>query len=137
MEWYVAWGYPAVLIATGVLALAGAVTMLVVRAHPLLRALHKGFVAVVLAQAALVIVAVVQGAPAFMTLSYMAASLVVLFPLGISRLGTPEAAADEPGRPVLQPDQRARVDAGAAILVAIAQAVIAWRFVEIFQGALT
>lgn len=137
MEWYVAWGYPAVLVASGVLAMLAAATMLVVRAHPILRAAHKGFVAVVLAQAVLVIVAVVQGAPAFMSISYLVASLVVLFPLGISRLGTPEAAAAEPGRPVLKPDQQARVDAGAAILVAIAQAVIAWRFVEIFQGVLT
>lgn len=136
MEWYVAWGYPAVLVASGLLAVLAAATMLVVRAHPILRAAHRGFAAVVLAQAVLVIVAVIQGAPAFMSISYLAASLVVLFPLGISRLGTPEAAAAEPGRPVLQPDQRARVDAGAAILVAIAQAVIAWRFVEIFQGAL-
>ncbi len=53
--------------------------------------------------------------------------------LGIGRLGEPDAAAadPDPNRPVLQPDQIARVDGGAAVIVAIAAAVLAWRLYEI------
>jgi len=136
MQLYLDAGYPLILAVSGVLAVMGMVTMVWVRTHGLLRQAGRTYVGAIVAQAIVVVIAVFQGAPAFMTLSYAVASLAVLVALGISRLGTPEAAADDPTRPVLQPDQQARVDAGAALLVALAQAVIAWRFMEIFQAAL-
>jgi len=37
---------------------------------------------------------------------------------------------------VLQPDQIARVDAIAALIIAVAAAVVAWRLASIFHGAL-
>ena len=54
-------------------------------------------------------------------------TLVALVPLfGIGRLGEP-GAVNDPNAPVLAPDQIAKVDAGAAIIVGIAWAVVVWR----------
>jgi hypothetical protein len=128
--------YPVVLAACAALGLFGVVTLFVHRAHAALKYAVKGFVIVIAVEVLAVIYAIVSGdAPAVITIAYLVAALALLGLLGIARLGTPEAAAKEPGRPVLAPDQIAKVDAGAAILVAGAQAVVAWRFHEIMMAA--
>ncbi len=129
--------YPVVLAASAVLVLIGVITLITLRAHSVLRLAVLGYVLVLGVEFLAVIYALIAGGPHIvMTLAYLIAAVLVVPLLRISRMGTPEAAKDDPGRPVLQPDQIAKVDAGAAILVAGAQAVVAWRFAEIMAGAL-
>lgn len=128
--------YPVVLAACLALALFGIVTLIFHRAHSAMRYAVMGFVIVIALEVLAVAYAIVSGdAAPFITIAYVVAALALLGLLGIARLGTPEAAAKDPGRPVLSPEQRAKVDAGAAILVAGAQAVVAWRFYEIIMTA--
>lgn len=129
--------YPVVLAACAALALFGLLSLVWIRTHGALKLAVKGFVIVIAVEVLAVVFAVVNGdAPAFITIAYLLAAVALLPLLGIGRLATPEAAKKDPGRPVLQPDQIARVDGGAAVLVAIAQAVVAWRFYEIIMAAL-
>jgi hypothetical protein len=128
--------YPVVLAACLALALFGTVCLFVQRAHGALRYAVMGFVIIIGVEVLAVVYAIVSGdAAPFITIAYVVAAVALLGLLGIARLGTPEAAAKDPGRPVLQPDQIARVDGAAAILVAGAQAVVAWRFYEIMMAA--
>jgi hypothetical protein len=128
--------YPVVLAACLALAVFGLVTLFFHRAHAAMRYAVTSFVIIIAVEGLAVIYAIVSGdAPAFITIAYLVAALALLGLLGIARLGTPEAAAKDPGRPVLAPDQIAKVDAAAAILVAGAQAVVAWRFYEIMMAA--
>jgi hypothetical protein len=128
--------YPLVLAASLALAAFGLVTLFFHRAHAALRFAVMGFVVVIAVEVLAVVLAIVSGdAPALITIAYLVAAIALLGLLGIARLGTPEAAAKDPGRPVLAPDQIAKVDAAAAILVAGAQAVVAWRFYEIMMAA--
>jgi hypothetical protein len=129
--------YPVVLAASAVLVLFGVVTLVWMRAHSTLGYAVKGYVLIIGVEVLAVLFAVVAGGPPIViTVAYLIAAIALLPLLGIGRLGTPEAAKNDPGRPVLQPDQIARVDAGAAILVAGAQAVVAWRLAEIMSAAL-
>ena len=129
--------YPVVLATSALLALLGIVTLAVMRAHHVLQLAVKGYVLVIGVEVLAVIYALVAGGPPVaMTVAYLFAAVLLVPLLGISRLGTPEAAKNDPGRPVLQPDQMAKVDAGAAILVAGAQAVVAWRLAEIMAASL-
>lgn len=129
--------YPVVLAACAALALFGLLSLVWIRTHGALKLAVKGFVIVIAVEVLAVVFAVVNGdAAAFITIAYLLAAVALLPLLGIGRLATPEAAKKDPGRPVLQPDQIARVDGGAAVLVAIAQAVVAWRFYEIIMAAL-
>ena len=79
-------------------------------------------------------------APVVLTIGYLLAAVALLPLLGIGRLGEPDAPGSgktpDPERPILQADQIARVDAVAAIIVAIAAAVVVWRIAVIFEGAL-
>lgn len=128
--------YPAVLVAGAVLLLAGAATLLTMRVHRALTWVVTGMYIVTVAEVVVVIGAMLGGdVPVVITTGYVLAALALLPLLGIGRLGTPEAAKDDPGRPVLHPDQIAKVDAVAAILVAIAAAVVAWRIAVILHGA--
>ncbi|MFN3865182.1 MAG: hypothetical protein ACK4MD_00550 [Demequina sp.] len=131
MEVYGGVIYPVVLAGCAVLALAGIVTMVQVRAHRMLERVVTGFWIVTAVQVISVIVVLFSGNDAglVLTIGYLIAALVLLPLLGIGRLGAPDAAAldPDPNRPVLQPDQIARVDGGAAVIVAIAAAVLAWR----------
>ena len=128
--------YPLVLVACLALLILGVITLIAPRAHKALKLAVTGFwVAIAVEVMAIVFVIVSGESPVFITAAYLLAAIALLPLLGIGRLGTPEAAKKDPGRPVLQPDQIARVDAGVAILVAIAQAVVAWRFLEIIEGA--
>lgn len=123
--------YPAVLIACALLVIAGVVTLAQVRAHRVLEWVVTAFWIVTAVQAIAVAVVLFSGSDAglVLTLGYVLATILVLPLLGIGRLGAPDAAAEDPdpNRPVLQPDQIARVDGGAAVIVAIAAAVLAWR----------
>jgi hypothetical protein len=130
--------YPLVLLVSAALVLHGIVTLLAVGTHRSLQwVVTAAYVAVVL-QAGAVVVLLVSGASADLVLSigYLLATLALLPLLGIGRLGTPEAAAadPDPDRPVLAPDQIARVDAGAAIAVGIALAVASWRITVVLGG---
>jgi hypothetical protein len=123
LEFYTSAVYPAVLVVAAILVLAGLVTLAVV----------------VAAQVVVVGGAMLGGADIgiVITIGYLLASIALLPLLGIGRLGHPDAAAEDPdpNRPVLAPDQIARVDAGAAIIVAVALAVVAWRIASIIGAS--
>jgi hypothetical protein len=135
---YVSFVYPAVLGISALLVLTGIVTLVFIRAHRVLEWVVTAAYIVVAIQALWVIGMLITGTSASLPLAlgYLIATLALLPLLGIGRLGTPEAAAmdPDPNRPVLQPDQIARVDAGAAIAVGIALAVASWRIVIVFGG---
>ncbi|MGC4174922.1 hypothetical protein [Demequina sp.] len=130
--------YPAVLVVSAVLVLHGVVTLIAVGTHRSLEwVVTATWIAVVVQAAAVFYVWVVDGTPdAVLTIGYLLATVGLLPLLGIGRLGTPEAAAadPDPNRPVLAPDQIARVDAGAAIAVGIALAVASWRLTIVLGG---
>ncbi|MFW7415714.1 hypothetical protein [Demequina sp. SO4-18] len=135
MELYGGVIYPAVLVACAILALAGLATIVQVRLHRVLEWVVTGFWIVTAVQVISVLVVLFSGNDAglVLTIGYLIAALVLLPLLGIGRLGAPDAAAldPDPNRPVLQPDQIARVDGGAAVIVAVAVAVLAWRVIII------
>ncbi|WP_062289152.1 hypothetical protein [Demequina phytophila] len=139
MELYTGVVYPLVLVVSALLALTGLATLAWPPAHRVLRWMVPVTFAAVLAHAATVVVLLVTGTDADLLLAggYLIASLALLALLGIGRLGTPEAAAadPDPNRPVLSPTQIARVDAAAAVIVAIALAVVAWRILVIMEAA--
>ena len=130
--------YPAVLVVSAALVLHGIVTLFAVGTHRSLQWVVTAAYVVTAAQAIAVIVLLVSGVSADLVLSigYLLATLALLPLLGIGRLGTPEAAAadPDPDRPVLAPDQIARVDTGAAIAVGIALAVASWRITVVLGG---
>lgn len=136
MDAYLTVVYPAVLAVCAALTLAGLVTLVWVPAHRALQWVVTATYVVVVLQAGFVLygLVTVDGISIPTTLGYFIATLALLPLLGIGRLGEPHAAATDPdpNRPVLQPDQVARVDAGAAIIVAIALAVASWRITVIF-----
>lgn len=138
MELYGGVIYPAVLVACAILALAGIVTMIQVRTHRVLEWVVTAFWIVTAVQAISIVVVLASGNDAglVLTIGYLIATLLVLPLLGIGRLGSPDAAATDPdpNRPVLQPDQIARVDGGAAVVVAIGAAVLAWRIFVILAA---
>lgn len=129
--------YPAVLAACAVLFVAGAITMAVIGAHRTLKWVVTGFYVVTAIEVISLIVALVTSkAPVVMTVSYLFAAIALLPLLGIARLGAPDpdgapSKNQDPNRPVLQPDQMARVDGAAAMIIAIAAAVVAWRLATI------
>ena len=122
----------------GLLVVVGLVTLVFVRAHRVLEWVVTATYVVVGLQALAVIWLLLSGSSAglIITIGYLLATLALLPLMGIARLGTPEAAAEDPdpNRPVLQPDQIARVDAGAAIAVGIALAVASWRLLILLGG---
>jgi hypothetical protein len=128
--------YPAVLAASAVLFVAGAATMAVIRAHRALTWVVTGFYVVTAAQVATLIVALVGGGiPVVITVGYLLAAVALLPLLGIARLGAPDASNKDPNRPILQPDQIARVDGAAAMIISVAAAVVAWRLATILEAA--
>lgn len=135
MGFYTGVVYPAVLVACGILALTGIATMVNVKVHRVLEAVVTAFWIVTAIQAVTVLIVLLGDTDAglVMVISYLIATIIVLPLLGIGRLGEPDAAkADpDPSRPVLAPDQIARVDGGAAVIVAIAAGVLAWRIFEL------
>lgn len=129
--------YPLVLGFSVVLALAGLVTLVWVRAHRSLKwVVTAAYVVTLIEVLAIANVLLGGGVPIVITLGYMLAAIALVPLLGIGRLGEPDAAAvdPDPNRPVLAPDQIARVDGVVAVIVAIAMAVVAWRLDTIFQG---
>jgi hypothetical protein len=129
--------YPAVLAATAVLFAVGAATVVWIGAHRVLQWVVTGFYVVTLVEVLTLLSAIFSGdVPIVITVGYGFAAIALLPLLGIGRLGSPDADDPDPSRPVLQPDQIARVDAVAAMIIAIAAAVVAWRLAEIFDGAL-
>ena len=131
--------YPAVLVASAVLFLAGAVTMAAIRAHRVLTWIVSAFYVVTAVEViTLIVVLVGGGVPIVITVGYMLAAIALLPLLGIARMGSPDSdtqAGDrDPNRPILQPDQIARVDGAAAMIIAIAAAVVAWRVATILSG---
>jgi len=124
--------YPAVLVAAAVLFAAGAVTMVAIRAHRALTWVVTGFYVVTVIEAiTLLLVVLGGGVPVVITVGYLLAAIALLPLLGIARLGAPDANNDDPNRPILQPDQIARVDGAAAMIIAVAAAVVAWRLATI------
>jgi hypothetical protein len=130
--------YPLVLIFSAILALAGLVTVVWIPAHRVLKWVVSAAYVVTLIEVVVVFFALIsgEGIPVVITVGYMLAALALLPLLGIGRLGEPDAALEDPdpNRPILAPDQIARVDGTVAIIVAIAMAVVAWRIASIFQG---
>lgn len=130
--------YPLVLGFSALLALTGLITVLWIPAHRVLTWVVTGAYLVTLIEVTAIILVLVSGngVPLVITVGYLLAAVALVPLLGIGRLGDPDAAAEDPdpNRPVLAPDQIARVDGTVAIIVAIAMAVVAWRIVEIFQA---
>lgn len=128
--------YPAVLAATAVLFLAGGVTMAFIGAHRALTWVVTGFYVVTAVEVVTVLGILIGGdVPVVITIGYVLAAVALLPLLGIARIGAPDAASTDPDRPILQPDQTARVDGAAAMIVAVAAAVVAWRIAVILGGA--
>jgi len=123
--------YPAVLIVSALLVAHGILTLIAVGTHRSLQWVVTATWVAVVVQGGAVVVLLVNGTSAdlILAIGYLLATAALLPLLGIGRLGTPEAAAEDPdpNRPILAPDQIARVDAGAAIAVGIALAVASWR----------
>ncbi|WP_291380039.1 hypothetical protein [Demequina sp.] len=129
--------YPTVLVSTAVLFVVAAVTLAWIRAHRALQWVVTGFYVMTLVEILTLLSAILAGGvPIVITIGYGLAAVALLPLLGIGRLGSPDADDPDPSRPVLQPDQIARVDAVAAMIIAVAAAVVAWRLAEIFEGAL-
>lgn len=139
MELYTGVVYPAVLVVSAVLAITGLVTLAWPPARRALRVLTPLTYAVVgvHATAVVILLVTVVQASLVLTLGYLIASAALMVLLGIGRLGTPEAAANDPdpNRPVLSPVQIARVDGASALIVAIALATVAWRIHLILEAA--
>lgn len=131
--------YPLVLGFSALLAFVGLITLLWVSAHRVLKWVVTGAYIVTVIELVVVIGILLggNGVPLVITIGYLLAAIALLPLLGIGRLGEPHAAAEDPdpNRPVLAPDQIARVDGTVAVIVAIAMAVVAWRIVEIFQAS--
>lgn len=128
--------YPGVLVATAVLFLAGAASLAFIRLHKPLTWVVTAFYVVTLVEVVVIVGALFTGTiPVVITVGYVLAAIALLPLLGIARLGAPEAADGDPDRPVLQPDQMARVDGAAAMIIAVAAAVVAWRLAEILATA--
>lgn len=130
--------YPVLLIASLALAVLGGLTIAAPRLHRVLKAVHVAYRVLIFLECAVIAWAIIAGdTPVLMTAMYIGAILATLLLLGIGRLGTPEAAQKNPeaGRPILSPAQVAKVDGGAAVLVAVAQAVLTWRVHEIMLAA--
>lgn len=137
MDLFEGYVYPLVLGFSALLALMGVVTLVFVRAHRVLTwAVTAAYVVTLIEVLAIVNALLGGGVPIVITLGYMLAAIALMPLLGIGRLGDPEAAADDPdpNRPILAPDQIARVDGAVAVIVAIAMAVVAWRLDTIFSG---
>ncbi len=130
---------PLVLVVSVVLAVIGIVTLIWPRAHRALAVAVPATYAAVGINLVAVVALLISGVPAglVLTLGYLLASVALLPLLNIGRLGTPEAAAADPDprRPVLAPDQIARVDAAAAVIIAVALAVLIWRMLVILETA--
>jgi len=130
--------YPAVLVVSGALVVLGVATLIAVGAHRVLQWAVTAAYVVVGLQALWVAALLLSGTKAnlVVTLGYLLATVALLPLLGIGRLGHPDAALEDPdpSRPVLAPDQIARVDAGAAIAVGIALAVASWRITVLLGG---
>jgi hypothetical protein len=139
MGFYTSVVYPAMLGVFGATALLGLVTLVWTRAHGVLK---WSVTAVwILTAVQLVVVAVLLvgdvDAPLLTTIGYLLVSVALLPLFGIGRLGEPEAAATDPdpNRPVLAPDQVARVDAVAALILAVSLVVVSWRLEQILVTA--
>lgn len=130
--------YPAYLVVCALLVLGGIATMIWLRLHGALKWIVTAMWIVTALQVLAVAVILIGGhsAPIVLTLGYLLASVILVPLLGIGRLGEPDAAAadPDPNRPVLQPDQIARVDGGAAVIIGIAGAVLAWRVIILLGG---
>lgn len=138
MSLFTDFAYPAVLIASALFALVGIATILQPGLRRVLAVTQRLYVFLIMAQAIVIVIATIQGqSPVFMTLMYVVAILLTLALVGIGRLGSPEAAerSGEAGRPVLTLEQISKVNGGAAVLVAAAQAVLTWRVFEIMDSA--
>ena len=111
--------------------------MAAIRAHRFLTWIVSGFYVVTAIEILTLIVVLAQGgAPVVITVGYLLAAIALLPLLGIARLGAPgsddpPSRDKDPNRPILQPDQIARVDGAAAMIIAIAAAVVAWRLATI------
>ena len=129
---------PAYLAVCALLVLVGIATMIWVPLHRVLKWVVTAMWIVTAVHLLAVLAILIGGhsAPIVLTLGYLLASVILVPLLGIGRLGEPDAAAadPDPNRPVLAPDQIARVDAGAAVIIGIAGAVLAWRVVILLGG---
>ncbi|MDN4476468.1 hypothetical protein QQX09_11445 [Demequina sp. SYSU T00192] len=139
MELYTGVIHPLVLVVSALLALTGIATLLWAPAHRALKVLVPVTYAAVAVHTVAVAALLFTGLDAdlILTLGYVIASVALLALLGIGRLGTPEAASadPDPNRPVLTQVQITRVDGAAAVIVAVALAVVAWRVLVILVGA--
>ncbi len=129
---------PAYLAVCALLILGGIATMIWVPVHRVLKWVVTAMWIVTAVHLLAVLAILIGGhsAPIVLTLGYLLASVILVPLLGIGRLGEPDAAAadPDPNRPVLAPDQIARVDGGAAVIIGIAGAVLAWRVVILLGG---
>lgn len=126
--------YPAVLVVCAILAVVALITLVFIQAHRVLTWVVTATYVVVAAQALVVVAGLIGGAKVgiVITAGYLIATIALLPLLGIARLGHPDADDPDPNRPILEPDQIARVDAGAALIVALALVAAAWRLTVIF-----
>ncbi|WP_062072160.1 hypothetical protein [Demequina sediminicola] len=138
MDFYTGLIYPAFLVVCALLVLTGAATMVWIGLHPWLKRVVTAMWIATGIHAVTVIGVMLSGSDASVVLSlgYLLASVILLPLLGIGRLGEPDAVLGDPdpNRPVLAPDQIARVDGGIAVIIGIGAAVLAWR-VFVLMGA--
>lgn len=139
MELYHSVVYPLTLVVFGATAIMGAVTAITTRFGSVLAWFGTSVWIATAIQAIAVIVGLFSGWDVSLplVLGYALGGVILLFLLGIGRLGEPSAAElkAEPDRPVLAPDQVARVNGVAAIIVGLAAMVIAWRLDVIVASA--
>ncbi|WP_084126820.1 hypothetical protein [Demequina sp. NBRC 110054] len=131
--------YPAVLVVAGALVVAAIVTLIVQRAHGILKAVVTAAWVVTAIQAIAVVGLLLTGNDAgiVLTVGYLLASVALVPLLGIGRLGAPPAPGEpvDPDRPVLRDDQIVRLDAIAALVIGVAIAAVAWRLAVILGAA--
>ncbi|WP_062079005.1 hypothetical protein [Demequina globuliformis] len=131
--------FPAYIAVCAALVVVGIATMVWPRLHAWLKRVVTAMWIVTAVHALAVVVVLFSDSDAglVLTLGYLLASVILVPFLGIGRLGEPDAVAldPDPHRPVLQPDQIARVDGGAAVIIGIAGAVLAWRVFQILGAS--
>ncbi len=139
MELYHSVVYPLTLVVFGATAVMGVISAITTRFGAVLAWFGTSVWIATAVQTIAVIVGLIAGWDVSLPLilGYALAGIILLFLLGIGRLGEPSAAElkAEPDRPVLSPAQVVRVNGMAAALVGVAAAVVAWRIDEIVMSA--
>ncbi len=132
MDTYSSVAYPGVLAVMAIVLVAGGAALVSPRLGGALPGVAWVARVATVVEVLVIAILVITGSthPSLFTLvGYLLSALVLLGLFGISRLGAPPEPGQphEADRPVLSPRQSIQVDAVAAMIVAVALAVVAWR----------